>query len=81
MSDKLHSMHALSCGVNSCGHTTDFYVLGKTNLLWANLSKISRGKSISGFVLPTINKVKNSGKVTLLISAPKVFTPVEFFGA
>ena len=23
---------------------------------------------------------KNSGKVTLLISAPKVFTPVEFFG-
>ena len=24
---------------------------------------------------------KNSGKVTLVISAPKVFTPVEFFGA
>ena len=24
---------------------------------------------------------KNSGKVTLLISATKVFTPVEFFGA
>ena len=24
---------------------------------------------------------KNSGKVTPLISAPKVFTPVEFFGA
>ena len=24
---------------------------------------------------------KNSRKVTLLMSAPKVFTPVEFFGA
>ena len=37
--------------VNSCGHTTDFY-LGKTDLPRANSSKISRGKFISGFVLP-----------------------------
>ena len=35
----------------SCGHTTDFY-LGKTDLPRANSSKISRGKFISGFVLP-----------------------------
>ena len=35
----------------SCGHTTDFY-LGKTDLPRANVSKISRGKFISGFVLP-----------------------------
>ena len=36
---------------NNCGHTTDFY-LGKTDLPRANSSKISRGKFISGFVLP-----------------------------
>ena len=36
---------------NSCCHTTDFY-LGKTNLPRVNSSKISRGKFISGFVLP-----------------------------
>ena len=47
---------------------TDFY-LGKPDLPRANSSKISRGKFISGFVL-----IKNSGKVTLLISAAKVFT-------
>ena len=35
----------------SCGHTTDFY-LGKSNLPRVNSSKISRGKFISGFVLP-----------------------------
>ena len=35
----------------SCGHTTDFY-LGKNDLPRANSSKISRGKFISGFVLP-----------------------------
>ena len=35
----------------SYGHTTDFY-LGKTDLPRANSSKISRGKFISGFVLP-----------------------------
>ena len=35
----------------SCGHATDFY-LGKTDLPGANSSKISRGKFISGFVLP-----------------------------
>ena len=57
-----------SNAVISCGHTSDFY-LGKTDLPRANLSKISRGKFISGFVL-----IKNSGKVTLLISAAKVFT-------
>ena len=61
---------------NSCGHTKDFY-LGKTDLPRANSSKICLGKFISGFVLPG----KNSGKVTLLIWVPKVFTPVEFFGA
>ena len=37
--------------VNSCGHTTDFY-LGKTDLPGANSSKICLGKFISGFVLP-----------------------------
>ena len=37
--------------VNSCGHTSDFY-LRKTDLPRANSSKISRGKFISGFVLP-----------------------------
>jgi len=57
-----------SCHI-SCGHTTDFY-LGKTDLPRANSSKISRGQFTSGFILP----VKNSGKFTLLISAPKVFT-------
>ena len=62
--------------INSCGHTTDVY-LGKSNLLRVNSSKISRGKFISGFVYLG----ENSGKVTLLISAPKVFPPVEFFGA
>ena len=36
---------------NSCGHTTDFYP-GKSNLPEVNSSKISRGKFISGFVLP-----------------------------
>ena len=61
----------------SCGHTTDFYP-GKTNLPRANSSKISRDRFISGFVQYL---GKNSGKVTLLTSAPKVFTPVEFFGA
>ena len=61
---------------NSCGHTTDFH-LGKTDLPRANSSKICLGKFISGFFYLG----KNSGKVTLLISAPKVFTPVEFFGA
>ena len=35
----------------SCGHTTDFY-LGKTDLPRANSPKVSRGKFISGFVLP-----------------------------
>ena len=35
----------------SCGHTRDFY-LSKTDLPRANSSKISRGKFISGFVLP-----------------------------
>ena len=35
----------------SCGHTTDFYP-GKTDLPRAISSKISRGKFISGFVLP-----------------------------
>ena len=35
----------------SCGHTTDFY-LGKSDSPRANSSKISRGKFISGFVLP-----------------------------
>ena len=35
----------------SCGHTTDFY-LGKSDLPRSNSSKISRGKFISGFVLP-----------------------------
>ena len=37
--------------VISCGHTTDFYP-GKTDLPKAISSKISRGKFISGFVLP-----------------------------
>ena len=37
--------------VNSCGHTSDFY-LRKTDLPKANSSKISRGKFLSGFVLP-----------------------------
>ena len=36
----------------SCGHTTDFH-LGESDLPRANSSKISRGKFISGFVLPT----------------------------
>ena len=55
--------------VNSRGHTTDFY-LGKSDLPRANSSKIARGKFMSGFVLP---RQKKSGKITLLISAPKVF--------
>ena len=42
----LHVLKAISCG-----HTTDIY-LGKTDLPRANSSKISRGKFISGFVLP-----------------------------
>jgi len=37
--------------MNSCGHTTDFY-LGKTDLPRAISSTISRGKFIWGFVLP-----------------------------
>ena len=57
----------------SSGHTTDFY-LGKNDLHRANSSKINSSRVL--FYLG-----KNSGKVTLLILAPKVFTPVEFFGA
>ena len=44
------------------------YDLGKTDLPRVN----------SSWVLFYLGK--NSGKVILVISAPKVFTPVEFFG-
>ena len=42
---------ACVAGGISCGHTTDFH-LGKIDLPTANSLKISRGKFISGFVLP-----------------------------
>ena len=54
----------------SCGRTTDFY-LGQIHQKSPEVN--------SSRVLFYLGK--NSGKVTLLISASKVFTPVEFFGA
>ena len=71
----------LPCGRNlssvdiSCGHTTDFY-LGKTDLPRANSSKSPEVNSSRVLFY----RGKNSGKVTLVISAPKVSTQVKFFG-
>ena len=55
----LNTPNRLFCKTcKNCGHTTDFY-LGK---------KLSGGKFISGFVLPTII-VKSVGKVALFTSS------------
>ena len=64
----LNTPNRLFCETcKSCGHTTDFY-LGKSDLPRANSSKLSGGKFISGFVLPTII-VKSVGKVALFTSS------------
>ena len=60
----------------SCGHTTDFYLVKTIYLGQIRQKSPEVNSSRVLFYLG-----KNSGKVTLLISAPKVFTPVEFFGA
>ena len=61
----------------SCGHTTHFY-LGKTDLPRVNSSKVSRGKFISGFVLPRWNIL---GRSHYWYRLPRFSHQLNFFGA